>query len=327
MAAGSRFRVVDGCRVLLSPYRAHSSRRVGDSLPVAAVRTELGVPSIFLPPGIGDLHWLMLKMRSFSDTHLGGKRPDVWLMEAGDKNRAADYVDRVPLVRYRGTYNPPWGGHLHMEMLYRSGVLQNQDGFDWVLCANPHLERSGDFREWMPELAIDWDYEIEERAGDADFADEVLDHGPFILASFYRDGWYGEHFLQHFGIDGLAALLRDLNRTCRVLLTGAWWDRPFLGDLARLSGVSDHLVGETTCPQLLSILRRCAGYVGHAAGNGIMAAHFRRPTALLWSSTKFSAPLFDSWVRPEDNGTLYRAVDVARYSVAAEVTEHLRGAM
>jgi len=304
--------------MLPGPYRAKGARsrqlehvgwRLGDEFgPKTASR-------IFLPPGIGDLHWIMMKMRSFTQLHLGGQRPDVWLMDAGDKNRASEYVARCPSVRYCGTYGPQWGGWLHMEMLHRSGVLQNTDGFDWILCANPHLERDGNLATWLPDCEIAWEYELEERDGDADLAEEVLADGPYVLASFFRDGWYADHYLSHFDTVRIAAALRQIARRHRVLLTGASWDIPFLSEIAVASGVSVELVGKTSCAQLLSLLRRCSGYVGHPAGNGIMATHFRVPTVLLWSSTRHRHALWHSWVRPGDHGIRYQALDVVGLSI------------
>jgi len=308
----SKFEMINGQRVLRPDlYRAARIRELRGEGQLAAQADE-GIPRLFLPPGIGDIHWVVMKLRSFTVRHLGGQRPDVWLMEAGDRNRAADYVDRVGLCRYRGTYNPPWGGHLHMEMLYHSGIAREQDGFNWVLCANPHLERDGDFATWMPDCEIDWDYGVEERVGDAALSEQVVAQGPYVLASFFDGALYGEHYLPHFNVDRIAAMLRRVGERCRVLLTGASWDVPFLQTIANVSGASCELVGKTSCAQLLSLLRRCSGYVGHPAGNGIMAVHFRRPTVLLWSSARHRPPLFDSWVRPEDRGVRYLSVDVAQ---------------
>ena len=65
------------------------------------------VTTILVPPGIGDIYWVLVKLRGFCRAH-GIATPEIWIDAPDDKKRSAEFVERVPFVRF-GSYHDASG--------------------------------------------------------------------------------------------------------------------------------------------------------------------------------------------------------------------------
>lgn len=277
---------------------------------------------LLVPPGIGDIHWVMLKMRAFLDAL--DAEAEVWMAEFEGRPRSLEYVRRVPFVTAGGyadvkrvTANP-----LFRECCYGKGtrnLAEKFHGFDYLLCFNGALVNGKRIEtEILPELPVDWHYPVmeteDDRAWERAFADRI---GPYALFFFSKHGMF-QKWVRALTRDKIVSLLsafRERFPGVAPVLTGAAWDRPFNDQIlaGAPKGVVD-MVGKTPLGPFLSMIRRAQAFLGFCGGNTIMSVHFGTPT-LIWWSRHFPNPGFRTdWVEPCKIGTVYRPREVEKYT-------------
>ena len=57
--------------------------------------------------GIGDIHWVMLKMESFIEQNCKGTIPEITIWNFDGRPRADGFVSRIPFVKFAGYDNEP----------------------------------------------------------------------------------------------------------------------------------------------------------------------------------------------------------------------------
>jgi hypothetical protein len=274
---------------------------------------------LLLPPGLGDIHWVALKLRAWLEREDADAR--VWVLNHDGRPRGLEYVRRLPFVRTGHYYNP---GCSEIEMLgdaafrscYYTGereVLRDFLGFDAFLCFNGSLlkGRSIDY-EILPDCLTEWDYPVREMPEDRD----VLQRMPtrkFILFGLSDFTIFGE-WVRSIGEGNLRRLLKEIPRQfpgTTPVLTGASWDAPLCD---RLADVALNLAGKTSVGELLALMRRADAFVGFAGGNGVVATHLACPTVILWHRAIYPEPKFrHNWVEPEKRGRAYQYMEADQY--------------
>lgn len=336
MGVASKFRTIGGARTLTSPYKVKRPhpRAIGRSaysLHGAKILTEDELaqtfkdighqPVIWLPAGFGDTHWIILKMQSMIDRWLDGRRPKLQVVSEMEPrfNRAADYLSRLPFADFGG-FVP--GGPGVVGPALSSQIVAHGPGFDMLIYANRHVEAGRRIEEWMPSLDVNWDYTIVETEEDRAWGDEfVARHGPFALLTFFNTGYYPETQAEmpDSRIVRLCQKLREELLPCRLFLTGGFWDRAYHEHLVSMGLPATVTSGQTTGAQMLALLRRATAFVGHQAGNTMLAHHLRCPTVLFWSRRWRNSPavvpiddnMWTCWVKPEYIGVIYDAIEVS----------------
>ena len=56
-------------------------------------------------PGIGDIHWVMLKLESWIAKNCPGEIPEVHVWNFDGRPRSEDFVKRIPFVKFGGYFN------------------------------------------------------------------------------------------------------------------------------------------------------------------------------------------------------------------------------
>lgn len=296
-------------------------------------------PRILVPPGIGDIHWIALKLRAMARATWGaGTVPRLAIWDFDGRPRGKEYVERLDgLATFGGYWSqrpvPPWNALLDETYLddgepLRIGGMFPLDGW-W--CMNGKLLTASRIEDILPQWECDWDYRVRRDAADAEWfgrwrGEVGLEAGePFLLASFSSYGMFSE-WARRVGVSGVGRLLRATGM--RVVLTGGAWDVPFLESVGARGAI--HAEGKTTVPQLFELMRRAKGFVGWCGGNTMLATHLGCPTWMVWSEKKFDRRFWTNWVRPGLEGNGYWPLGLAEVvgkeeTLGATIAERIGG--
>jgi SAM-dependent methyltransferase len=264
---------------------------------------------ILVPSGIGDIFWIMTKLRGFM-AEQGITLPEIWIdTPSDDRKRSFQYVERLPFVRAGGYHQTTqlvptdaplagWarrrGGYLdavRKEAYHRDArnIFAEVEGFDWFISVNGAMNagRSLD-GEIMPQYPVEWGMPMFVSMQERAYGQALRDaYGDYVVTAFFSEGKYGRWLMQ-MPPEVIYGVLCDINAMgLRVLLTGAAWDRDSkinvaLRELDRRNGILVDMIGETTLEEYFGAVRSAAGCIGFPAGNTIMSAAFGKPTAIIW---------------------------------------------
>lgn len=267
--------------------------------------------SIILPPGIGDSYWALVKLQGLMSVYGWGDVVDVWLEDAKDKNRAADFVRRAPFVAYQGTVKQARNRMAFHEAYRQDGraVIPGVEDRDFLVSFNGTLGAGRSLEDTEPAAPVAWRYpawrSLGERAAERGYRQRF---GEYVVA-FFVDGGFYHKWVAHFGREQIRQTFDMLSRDRTVVIMGARWDVG--GMSARAGGNVVDLSGQTTVEEMLGLLRGASGIVGFPAGNTIVGAAMGVPTALLYHD-HFVKPFWTNTVPPDVVGRTYQALDVAR---------------
>jgi ADP-heptose:LPS heptosyltransferase len=159
----------------------------------------------------------------------------------------------------------------------------------------------------VPKWKVNWSYPLELTDEDKAFGIRIRNQGEYIPVWFCGHSFY-KGWLNKFTISQIHDLIDDLGTHGHVILTGAKWDKPFMRQFKR-GDVSD-LTGLTSMGSLLGLLKYAKAYVGHAAGQGMLAQHMGTKTFLLWDPHQWKPAFMNNWVAAGKIKTVYHALDI-----------------
>ena len=259
-------------------------------------------------PGIGDIHWVMLKMESWIAKNCPGEKPEIHIWNFDGRPRSADFVKRIPFVKFGGYLNSDINVERRkFNQSYMQGVFSEARdflGFDAYLCVNGELRIGKQMHQILPRYGINWDYEIDLTGCEPKIQD------PYIIFYFSDHGMF-QRWIQEMPPHKIKDFLKSI-KGYRLILTGSSWDAPFNKQL-EMEGV-ENWCGDTSLDELFSLIRGASAFVGWCGGNTIISQHLNTPTMMLWSDY-FEKPFQTNWVKPEKIGTIYRNVDVEKLSL------------
>lgn len=276
--------------------------------------------TVLLPPGMGDQHWIMLKMQSMTRVMFDGREPEFWVWQPGlTKKRTEGYLRRLPFGSFGGFWDDVRWKNMYRDIYARGKhiVKRKFAGFDYVLGFNRPLELGRRLEDILPGCPINWDYPVEQTPVEAKTYAALQMSGKRYIATFFCGHGFYNHWTQSFNINRFLADLSAAFPDHEIVLTGREWDEAFNRSLNRPKNVVD-LTGQTDLDQLFALIRTADAFVGFAAGNGMMAQHLGTPTLLLWHQI-FNPRFWTSWVSPEKQGTVYRATDVVGFDINKEL--------
>lgn len=293
------------------------------------------ISRILVIPGIGDLHWVALKLRAFvRNRHI--EDAEIWIWDFDQRPRSMEYVDRLEFCR-RGEY---WKEPLTNRWLkvfnecYHFGtrdVIEPFGEFDHFLCFNGSMRQGRKLQRILPECEIEWEYQLRTTPRELSYSGEQLSWGRYLLFYFSDQGMFLRHWLNRWStvdisqfVDAVHRLLPDY----RLILTGAGWDRAFADHLIpEIKAPIENMVGETNFDQLMGLIRNASGFAGWCGGNTIVSTHLGKPTFMLWSDY-FKPEMQTTWVKPEMIGKSYLnncVVSVKPEVAAARFCNQVRG--
>lgn len=290
-----------------------ATKPIPGKLLIMAEKPSVERLSVLLPPGIGDSLWSLVKLQSFLKVH-GQDVCDVYVEKAGDRDRAGDFVKRLPFVAYKGTKNVTIDGPLMREAYRTDGrsIIPDVEFCDYLVAFNGAMEHGRSLDQIEPELACNWDLPLHRPLKERQFGRQFRQaHGPYVVAFFVDHGFYA-NWTGYFGDKDILACLREVSRDRKVVIVGAGWDRAGLGQRIawRCGSEVIDMVGKTDLDELIGLLRHADGVIGHPAGNTILPSIWGVPTVLLWWEKRFGRRFWGNVVPPAAVGRTYRPLEI-----------------
>lgn len=266
---------------------------------------------VWVPDGIGDLHWVFPKLRGLK-TGCGAKRLILFKQNPGEDRdyfrragRADEFVAMNPIV---DECRPSLGSI----GLPKCGYLVDCLGYDYLLDPTKPMERGVEYRDWLPEVPTQMDYQmawpeplqLKRRLPVVYFGDryaEITWHGHWhdeVWARLTRE------MKKHFGVQPVAVGLKS--------------DAEKAQGVARAGGDFRNMVGKTTLREVLALVRQAPLVVGSVSGLTIVSASLGVRTIILWPDERSLQPLPATYMRTWAPPHLERSYVARGYSTSVE---------
>jgi FkbM family methyltransferase len=268
----------------------------GDHLrKLALLRRRSGrVLRVAVPSGIGDVTWVLTKLPALLARE-GADKADIDCCDSNYR-RTSEFLSGFDFVRN--------AGYCEFDCVERDNpVLPDgcynyappqpawHDRYDWFLQANGHLEHGWRLEEWLPDLAIDWEFarRFHFRPQDEQAARRIAtEAGPFALcfaASTPANTVAGHNRGPLWSPADWAELCRHfLGNGVRPVFIGAGWDRDYYD--RHLAGVLPGEVWERIDQWPIGLtfaaIRLAQGLVSYQSGLGIFGVYLGARVAMWW---------------------------------------------
>ncbi|UCE65936.1 MAG: hypothetical protein JSU85_13945 [Candidatus Zixiibacteriota bacterium] len=267
---------------------------------------------ILVSPGIGDIHFVALKLRSFCDKN-GLGLPEIWVWNFDGRPRSLEFVERLEFAVAGGYLDSPLTGYnkIVFRDCYLLGSKEIEPGLfdlDYFICPNGRLRTASDYeKDIMPEYDVDWHYEIKRTDREIEFGESFRKRGEYVLL-YFSDNHMFKQWLRIWGIESIIRFIREIHRVypeLRLILTGSWWDRNFSDQLMAAADFPlENMVGQTDFDQFIGLIRYARAFAGWCGGNTIISTHLRKPTYVLWCDY-FKDVFCINWVPKDIRGETY----------------------
>jgi len=256
--------------------------------------------TVGMPPGVGDMHWVLEIIESFREKHSIDELT-IKLTESKDHGYSTEFLKLLPFVDHVKASLEPLP--FKFSIIGGDGIplQQNVGGADFIMEFNSRLENGVKLKDVLPEYEVNYDYPIEypKRAKSfVKFVKKGVGGKLYLLYASSVGGnknwcqgtWDAEYWVK------LAEKIYNATK-CTPILIGAKWDKGYAEEIVKLD--KDYrilnLVGKTTLPEAIGLLREAKTFVSFLSGLVILATKFKLPTVSFWP-TKELAP---NWPAPE----------------------------
>jgi len=249
---------------------------------------------IYCPrPGIGDVHWVFLKLRALLARHYA-QHADVLLATEANRpaKRSQEFMEANPLVRFvqyapSGARSLPAPGYI---------IGGPNDPWDYALDATQLFDEGRDLAtEFLPGLKPEWHYlhgyEVFKRPI---YENERKDVVCFSMLDGNHVAW-GKYWNQANWAH-LANLVGEFSHPMAVGLKCDW---RWADSVQRVGGRINNAAGKTDrFFGLIALLRRSRGVIGTCSGLTMIAAAAGIPTIIIWPE-KFGPQCWRNWIHPD----------------------------
>ncbi len=272
------------------------------------MRDDIAPIRVAFPLGIGDCFWPCQKLKGLSK--LCDYAPIHAYVNKSENHKSVGFLQLIPHIE-KADFHVLAPNRIISQLppsykAERWSTLEGSEGwnnFDYIFCANGHIEDGKPIAEWMPELETeyDFDYMLDDQAREDA---ELLMSDPAVLLypSAYGPN-YGFHKMWWSVADWVEVIRLFNQKNIVPTLVGANTE----GDLAyanRLTLASfrnpkiefKSVVGLTTIAAMVAMLQRCKVWIGLNSGFGIVAASMQTPTLMMWADRRW--PIGDTFFRP-----------------------------
>ena len=246
-------------------------------------------PDIILFPGIGDIYWVMVKLKGILDEKFGGKLPDVFVAEFDGRNRSEEFVSSFPFVHAAGYVKTktPKEDRMMRELYMDEGRRFYRLEEGCVISYNGVLRNGWSLDEIDPEWLPRW-FTPTFRPLSAELKAASL--GDYVVASFSDHGMF-RHWVRQMPSSRIASVLWEAHQLTRlpILLLGSEWDSAFNESLSKqlsAHGTSwfENMVGKTDFWEMNAIVSNATACLGWCSGLTILSTARRIPTIIFWNS-------------------------------------------
>lgn len=270
---------------------------------------------IGMPPGIGDLHWIMTKLESFKAKNNIQKLKVVmnldWMTQNNRHTYSIDYLQLIPFVDLA----EPAAELLPFEYALAGGsgvpLFKNRGGCDYLIEFNSRLEAGIKLKDILPEYDINFAYSVVQHPGPDRWAEHIKrDVGGKLVVIFAasnagNDIWAHKLWTPQ---DWMELAKKIHNKTkCRLVLVGGDWDKSYAERVCQFDydKIIYNIIGQSSINQLFALLRKANVVVAYQCGVMMMAVHFRTPAAAFWAiksdanpGGQFKREFMHSWLPP-----------------------------
>ena len=270
---------------------------------------------IGMPPGIGDLHWIMAKFESFKEKH-NIKKVKVVMNLGRPENEcyhdcSLEYLKLIPFIDAAESTLDIIPFEYALNGGSGKSLFKNYGGCDYMIELNSKLEAGIKLKDILPEYDMNWNYPIDEPLESAEFAKNIkrIVGGKLILLFtssiegnnvWVKDLWTPKEWME------LAQ--RIYNKTgCSPVFIGARWDANYVQRVKELDKhkIICDLSGRTSVAHLFALLREANVLVAFQCGVLMMGIQFRLPTVGFWPIINgtnprglFKRDFMKSWLPP-----------------------------
>lgn len=271
--------------------------------------------TIAMPPGVGDLHWIMTKMESFKKKNKIDKIKVLlnldWLTQMNFHHYSIDYLKLIPFIDSAESVKKPFPFEYALAGGSGFPLLRNIDGCDYIIEFNSLLESGVKLKDILPEYDTNFDYPIEKPPEAEEFAKAVKQTVGDKLVLLFTAALGGNRVWARnlWTVDDWMILARKIYKKTnyRPVLIGAKWDHDYAQVLTKIDTdkIILNMTGKTSLPQLLALLREADLLICFQCGVGMMAVQFRTPTVAFWPIKSRANPhgqlkrvFMRSWIPP-----------------------------
>lgn len=277
---------------------------------------------IGMPPGIGDLHWIMTKLESFKEKNNIQKIKAVmnldWMTQNNYHTYSIDYLGLIPFINSAESKE----GKMPFEYALAGGsgqeLFKDVDGCDYMIELNSGLESGKKLEDLLPGYDTNFDYPIERPPAAEEWAEDLKQSqgGKFAIiftaSTEGNDIWANKLWCPQDWVK-LAQRIHDQTK-CKSVVVGGKWDKGYAERICRLdqANVILDIVGQTSITQLFALLRKASIVIAYQCGVMMMAVHFRTPTVAFWPiktdanpEAQFNRGFMRSWLPPWAEGIGY----------------------
>jgi len=283
---------------------------------------------ILVPPGVGDVYWSLIKIKSFCEKH-GYGIPDVRISsQKVDRQRSIDYVKRCPFVNAAGYEFHPKGKRpdefREAYNLDGRNIFKKVSHCDYFIAFNGSMRFGKSIDMLHPEYETDWMFPMFESLEERRYAPKLKEEiGDFIVAYFVPHGMYSK-WLSDLSEADIKDMLVEIQQATgkKIILVGAKWDKnTFIEQFAELDGFIN-LIGKTSLPECFSLMRYADGVIGFPSGITIMATRFKTPTVMFWNDY-FDKGFFHNSCPPQSYLNWYDYVNTKEEYADEKATDKL----
>src|SRR5438309_884782 len=282
------------------------------------------------PTGLGDVHWILLKMRSLRALE-EPCRLTLAIPGNGDPQlifRSKGFLDMLPFIdESKLEIGPPvivdsWCDDVRYPI------------YQWI--ANGYVERGLRIEDWQPHLPIDYDYPVVIPEDAQAWARTIKDQVNSRLVCLYASSRAWNHSVtagKAWGVQDWADLVGILAAAgIKPVLVGKHWDQDYSGLLLQtIKAPYLDLTGHTSEAQVLALFKEAGAVIGMCAGITILAVHLRVPSIVFWpevgKGSKETPMLFHKgfqtdWVDPEQlKSGIYAPLSLGAFGVQDVVAQ------
>lgn len=270
---------------------------------------------IGMPPGIGDLHWIMTKFESFKKEH-DITRVKVVMNLGRQENKnfhdcSIEYLELIPFVDSAESTLE----EIPFEYALAGGsgtpLFINRGGYDYIIELNSYLEKGIKLKDILPEYETNFEYPINEPPEAKAFAENIKENIGGKLALLFtasiagNEIWVKDLWTPKDWMDLARKIYTETG--CRPTFIGARWDADYMEKVKEFDeeNIICDLTGQTSVANLFALLREANVLVAFQCGVLMMATQFRTPVVGFWPikngtnpNGEFERDFMRSWLPP-----------------------------
>jgi len=273
--------------------------------------------TVAVPPGIGDMHWVLEILESFKEKNRIDKLTIALVDRGPGHHYSEEFLHLIPFVdsiRYMKKIPFKFSilGESGDPFMRNVGCRDAQGNckIDYLMEFNSRLEHGMRIEDILPEYEVNFEYPIKYPMRAKNFVKFIKKGAGNKLYLFYASSYQGNNNWTrgHWDPKEWIALAEKIHAETKKkpILIGAEWDKKYANEIKNQDTGNKiiDLVGKTNLAEMLGLLREANCVVSFLSGIVILATRFKTPCASFWPTSKLAPHWHDpnkfqkSWIPP-----------------------------